>query len=44
MNAERTKCITVKSIRKEQRDEIILRCSDGEIGRIETIKYLGYYY
>jgi len=29
-------------IRKEQRGEIIPRCSDGtQIERIETIKYLG---
>jgi len=40
MNAEKTKCIIVKSIRKK--GEIILRCFDGtQIESIETMKYLG---
>jgi len=29
MNAEKTKCMTVKSIRKEQRGKIILTCSEA---------------
>jgi len=42
MNAERTKYTIVRSIRKEQRGEIILRRSDGtQIEKIETVKYLG---
>jgi len=41
MNAEKTKCTIVRSIRKKQ-NEIILKCSDGtQIERIETMKYLG---
>jgi hypothetical protein len=42
MNAGKTKYMIVRSIRKEQRGNIILRCSDGiEIERVERIKYLG---
>jgi len=32
----------VRSVRKKQRGEIILRCSDEiQIERVETMKYLG---
>jgi len=41
MNAEKTKYMTVRGIREEQR-EIILRCADEtQIERIEIMKYLG---
>jgi len=42
MNAEKTKYMIVKGIRKEQRGEIALRCADGtQIERVEVMKYLG---
>jgi len=40
MNAEKRKYITVKNVRKKQRNNIILRCSDGiQIERVETMKH-----
>jgi len=42
MNAGKTKYMIVRSIRKEVRGNIILKCLDGiEIERVETMKYLG---
>jgi len=42
MNAEKTKFMIVRGIRKEQRGEIGLRCADGtQIERVEAMKYLG---
>jgi len=41
MNAEKTKYMIVRGIRKEQRGEIILRCADGtQMERVEIMKYL----
>jgi len=41
MNAEKTKYMMVRSIRKEQRGEVILRCANGtQIEKVEMIKYL----
>jgi len=32
----------VRSVRKEQRENVILKCSDGiQTERVETMKYLG---
>jgi len=40
MNAEKTKYMIMRSIRKKQRGEIILRCADGtQIERVEVMKY-----
>jgi len=42
MNAEKTKYMIVRGIRKEQRGEIVLRCADGiQIERVEVMKHLG---
>ena len=42
MNAGKTKYMIVRSIRKELRGNITLKCLDGtEIERVETMKYLG---
>jgi len=42
MNADKTKYMIVRGIRKEQRGDIVLRCADGTvIDRVETMKYLG---
>lgn len=42
MNAGKTKYMIVKSIRKEQRGNITVKCLDGtEIERVEIMKYLG---
>jgi len=42
MNAEKTKYMIVRDIRKEQKGEIVLRCADGtQIERVEVMKYLG---
>lgn len=42
MNANKTKYMIVRSVRKEQKGKIILKCSDGiELERVEIIKYLG---
>jgi len=42
MNAGKTKFMIVRSIRKELRGNITLKCLDGiEIERVETMKYLG---
>jgi hypothetical protein len=39
LNARKTKYMIVKSIRKEYRDIISIRCFDGtEIERVETMK------
>jgi len=44
MNAEKIKCIIMRSIRKELRDKIILKCSDGtQIERNNEIA-IQYYY
>jgi len=41
MNAEKTKYMIVRDIRKEQRGEIILRCADEtQSERVEVMKYL----
>jgi len=43
MNAEKTKYMTVRGLKKEQRGEIILRCSDGiQIEIVEVMKYYIY--
>jgi len=42
LNAVKTKCVVVKSVRKEQRGNVISRCSDGiQIEGIETTNYPG---
>ena len=42
MNAGKTKYMIVRSIRKELRGNVTLKCLDGtEIERVETMKYLG---
>jgi len=42
MNAEKTKYMIVRGIRKEQRGKIVPRCADGtQIERVEVMKYLG---
>jgi len=42
MNVEKTEYVIVKSIRKELRGNIILKCLDGtEIERVKMMKYLG---
>jgi len=40
MNGEKTKCMIVKGMRREQNGNIILKCSDGIlIERIQKVKY-----
>lgn len=42
MNADKTKYMIIRSIRKELNGNIVLKCRDGtEIGRVEIMKYLG---
>lgn len=42
MNASKTKYMIIRSVRKEQRGNIALKCSDGsELERVEKMKYLG---
>lgn len=42
MNGGKTKYMIVRSVRKEQRGNITLSCSDGiETERVERMKYLG---
>lgn len=42
MNASKTKFMVLRSIRKELKGNIVLKCLDGtEIERVEVIKYLG---
>lgn len=42
MNVSKTKFMVLRSIRKELRGNIVLKCLDGtEIERVEIIKYLG---
>jgi len=42
MNADKTKYMIIKSVRKVQRGNIALKCADGTlIQRVESIKYLG---
>jgi len=42
MNAEKTKYMIVRGIRKKQRGKIVLRCADRtQIERMEVMKYLG---
>jgi len=42
MNAEETKYMIVRAIRKKQRGEIVPRCADGtQIKRVVVMKYLG---
>lgn len=42
MNAEKTKFMIVRSVRKELRGNIVLKCMDGtELERVEVMKYLG---
>lgn len=42
MNASKTKFMVLRSIRKELKRNIVLKCLDGtEIERVESIKYLG---
>jgi len=41
LNASKTKYMIIRSIRKEQRGNITLKCSDGmELERVDKIKYL----
>jgi len=44
MNAEKTKYMIVRSIRKKHRGEIILRCADGTLIERGNNEVLGYYY
>jgi len=42
INADKTKFMIVKSVRRQQRGEIILKCSNGTlIERMVSMKYLG---
>jgi len=42
INAKKAKYMIIRSVRKEQRGNVILRCSDRiKIEWIETMKYLG---
>jgi hypothetical protein len=42
MNASKTKYMIVRSVRKELRGNIMLKCNDGiELERVEKMKYLG---
>jgi len=42
MNAEKTKYMIVRNVRKELKANVILKCLSGnEIGRVDTMKYLG---
>jgi len=42
INAEKTKYMIIRDIRREQRGEIIPRCANGtQIERVEVMKYLG---
>lgn len=42
MNAGKTKYMIVRSVRKELKGNIVLKCLDGiEIERVEVMKYLG---
>jgi len=41
MNAEKTKCMIVRGVRREQKDDIILKCSSRTlIERMQRMKYL----
>ena len=42
MNAEGTKYMIARSVRKEMKGNIVLKCVDGtELERVKIIKYLG---
>jgi len=42
LNVSKTKYMIIRSVRKEQRGNITLKCSDGmELERVDKIKYLG---
>lgn len=42
MNAEKIKFMAVRSVRKEMKGKIVLKCMDGvELERVESMKYLG---
>jgi len=41
LNASKTKYMIIRSVRKEQRGNITLKCSDGmELERVDKMKYL----
>jgi len=40
MNVEKTKCMIVRNVRKELKGNIVLKCLDTEIERVEIMKYL----
>ena len=42
INVEKTKYIIARSVRKEMRGNIVLKCVNGtELERVEIMKYLG---
>ena len=42
MNAEKTKYMIAKSVRKEMKGNIVLKCVDGtELERVKIMKYFG---
>ncbi|EFN64988.1 hypothetical protein EAG_08526, partial [Camponotus floridanus] len=42
MNARKTKYMIIRSVSKELKENIVLKCLDGiEVKRVEIMKYLG---